>query len=74
MRNPIGFILILLLLAACSSSPITAGPPHTPGSPGITNAGEVSLDFLQDGERIGGLNVRAGSGDRELNSESAGTA
>ena len=66
MRKALAATIVMLLLAACGSAPITAGPPHTPGSPGITNGGDVSLDFLQNGERIGGLNVRAGSGDREL--------
>lgn len=62
MRMTAGALVILLFAAACSSSAIIAGPPHTPGAADVTNPGEVTVDFFQTNELVGRINVRSSSG------------
>ena len=65
MRLPALLSVIVLLTVACSSAPVTAGPPHTPGVAGVTDPAEVTVDLFQSDQLVGRINVRstAGGGD-----------
>ena len=55
MANIVFALVLVLLLTACSQPPVSAGEVRSDA------AGETAVDFFQEGERIGGLFVRAGS-------------
>ncbi|MDA1035421.1 MAG: hypothetical protein O3B65_00900 [Chloroflexi bacterium] len=63
MRKAVGAMFILLLLASCGTTSVAVGAPHTPGELEITEPSQVTVDFFQDNQRIGGINLRAGSGE-----------
>lgn len=61
MPKTLSTMALVLLLAACGSSPITTSEPQTSANTEGVEPGDLSVDFVQDGERIGSLFVRANS-------------